>query len=67
MPGPEDEQWTTAELQRDFEVISFFAPYVSVRRKRDGVVGDMQFNHSPRIYFNFVPRHLPGGEPISIR
>ena len=28
--------WDTEELARDFEVLSFAAPYVVVRRKSDG-------------------------------
>lgn len=47
--------WTTAELQEDFEVESFLAPYVVVRRKSDGVKGCMMFDHSPRIYYTFEP------------
>ena len=52
MPGDEPT-WDTSELQRDFEVLGFGAPFVSVRRKADGVKGTLQFNHSPRIYWGF--------------
>jgi hypothetical protein len=48
-----DERWTTDELRRDFEVLSFLAPFVYVRRKADGAKGTMEFTHSPRFYFNF--------------
>lgn len=48
------EQWTTEELQRDFTVIGFQAPFVVVVRKTDNVKGSLEFQHSPRIYFNFV-------------
>ena len=47
--------WNTEELSRDFEVIGFMAPLVVVRRKSDGVKGSLEFQHSPRIYFNFSP------------
>ena len=47
--------WNTAQLQRDFYVDGFLAPYVQVRRKKDGVVGSLTFQHSPRYYFNFEP------------
>ena len=47
--------WNTDELQADFDVRGFMAPYVVVVRKRDGVVGSLEFQHSPRFYFNFVP------------
>jgi hypothetical protein len=47
--------WDTTELQRDFEVQSFFAPFVFVRRKSDGTSGSLMFRHSPRFYFCFNP------------
>jgi hypothetical protein len=47
-------RWSTEELARDFEVISFLAPFVVVQRKSDGVKGSMEFTHDPRWYFNFV-------------
>lgn len=45
--------WDTTELQRDFEVVGFSAPYVVVIRKADRVKGSLEFNHRPRVYFNF--------------
>ncbi len=51
--------WTTQELSQDFEVISFMAPLVVVRRKADGVKGSLEFQHNPRFYFNFAP-HTKG-------
>jgi hypothetical protein len=45
--------WTTAELQEDFEVIGFLAPFVAVKRKADGVRGLLEFTHAPRLYFNW--------------
>ncbi|MBY0522807.1 MAG: hypothetical protein K2R98_05395 [Gemmataceae bacterium] len=51
--------WTTQELAQDFEVIGFMAPYVVVRRKADGVKGSLEFQHQPRLYFNFAP-HTEG-------
>lgn len=45
--------WTTNELLAAYEVADFAAPYVAVRRKSDGVVGSLEFQHSPRFYFNF--------------
>jgi hypothetical protein len=47
--------WSTEELGRDFEVIGFMAPLVVVRRKSDGKKGSLEFQHSPRFYFNFIP------------
>lgn len=46
--------WNTEELQREFTVHSFLAPFVSVTRKSDGVKGTMIFEHSPRIYYSFA-------------
>lgn len=45
--------WNTAELQIEFDVIGFLAPYAIVRRKADGKTGSVMFRHSPRIYFSF--------------
>jgi hypothetical protein len=47
--------WDTRELARDYEVIGFLAPYVGVKRKADGVRGSLEFQHHPRLYFNFQP------------
>jgi len=47
--------WSTAELCAEFEVLGFLAPYVVVQRKTDGCKGSLEFQHSPRLYFNFVP------------
>ena len=46
--------WDTAQLAEDFEVLGFMAPYVVVRRKSDGRKGSLEFQHHPRLYFNFV-------------
>jgi hypothetical protein len=45
--------WSHEELARGFEVIGFAAPYVVVRRRSDGVLGSLEFQHHPRFYFNF--------------
>jgi hypothetical protein len=49
-----NQTWTTAELQRDFEVLGFAAPFAVVRRIADGAVGTVEFTHQPRRYFGFV-------------
>jgi hypothetical protein len=54
MPEADEPQWTTLEVSEQFELLSFIAPLVVVRRRSDGVKGTLQFNHSPRIYFGFV-------------
>ena len=45
--------WDTDELRRDFEVLTFCAPWVVVKRRADGVVGSIEFQHSPRLYWGF--------------
>jgi hypothetical protein len=47
--------WNTEELDGDFEVLSFTAPYVIVCRKSDGALGRLEFQADPRFYFNFEP------------
>ncbi len=46
--------WNTDELGREFDVIGFAAPLVVVRRKSDGMKGSLEFQHSPRLYFNWM-------------
>lgn len=53
LAAEQGQTWTSDELRRDFEVTGFMAPFVVVRRKSDGVVGSLEFTHSPRVYFNF--------------
>lgn len=48
--------WDTDEMQRDFTVEGFGAPFVVVRRKADGARGTLAFQHSPRFYFAFQVR-----------
>ena len=45
--------WNTSELQQEFDVIGFMAPFVAVKRKSDGETGSVEFQASPRFYFNF--------------
>jgi hypothetical protein len=54
-PKPAEQTWDTAELQRDFEVLGFSAPFVVVKRRSDGQRGVLEFKHSPRVYFDFQP------------
>lgn len=49
------QEWTTEELREDFDVLSFMAPFVVVRRKSDGIKGSLKFTHSPRVYFEWLP------------
>lgn len=47
--------WDSQQLRQDFKVLQFEAPYVVVRRKSDGILGSLEFQHEPRFYFNFEP------------
>lgn len=49
--------WNTAELSAAFKIIGFAAPYVVVQRKADGLKGSLEFQHSPRFYFNLILDH----------
>jgi hypothetical protein len=46
--------WNTTELQRDFSVQQFMAPFVFVIGKVNGISGTLMFQHSPRFYFGFA-------------
>jgi hypothetical protein len=45
--------WNTEELQRDFDVQGFLAPFVGVVRRSDGVKGSLMFVPYPRFYYGF--------------
>lgn len=45
---------TTSEAVQKYEFIAFCAPFVEVRRRSDGRYGTLEFQHSPRFYFNFI-------------
>lgn len=47
------QTWTTADLQREFEITGFMAPFVVVKRRSDGAVGSLECQHHPRIYFSW--------------
>lgn len=49
-----EKTWDTQELQEEFEVLGFMAPYVVVRRKSDGKKGSLQFDHYPRQYYGWL-------------
>ena len=45
--------WDSMELAKAFEIIGFMAPLVVARRKADGRMGSLEFQHQPRFYFNW--------------
>jgi hypothetical protein len=46
--------WDTQELTRDYEVKGFMAPFIVVKRKSDGALGSLMFQHMPRFYYGFT-------------
>jgi len=48
--------WDTSQLQEDFEVLGFLAPFVAVKRRSDGVRGSLMFQNNPRFYYSFQPK-----------
>ncbi len=48
------QTWDTTELQQDYDVTGFCAPFVVVTRKSDNVRGSLEFTHHPRFYFSFT-------------
>lgn len=50
-----NEVWDTKELQENFEVMGFAAPFCMVKKKSTGEEGAVMFQHMPRFYFRFVP------------
>ena len=55
--------WDTQEVQKDFEVIGFLAPFIGVKERATGKEGTMLFQHSPRYYFQFKVK----GEQVWIK
>jgi len=53
LEAEQGQVWDTDELTKDFDVLSFLAPFVVVRRKSDRKKGTLVFQHSPRFYFGF--------------
>jgi hypothetical protein len=49
--------WDATQVTVDFEVLGFRAPLVVVRRRADGKRGSMEFTHSPRLYYGFIPEN----------
>ena len=47
--------WDTSELQKDFSVTGFMAPFVVVIEKSTGKKGTMVFQDRPRFYYDFKP------------
>lgn len=57
LEAEQGQVWDTDQLSDDFEAIGFMAPLIVVRRRADGVKGSLEFQHSPRLYFNWKPHN----------
>jgi hypothetical protein len=47
------ECWTTDELQEEFEVLGFMAPFCVARRRETREKGALTFVHHPRLYYHW--------------
>jgi len=45
----------TTQATAKYEFIGFLSPYVSVKDRKTGIKGSLEFTHMPRFYFNFIP------------
>ena len=45
--------WDTEEMARDFDGLSFAAPFMIVAEKSTGKKGSLMFQDRPRFYFSF--------------
>ena len=48
----EGQTWNAEEFEREFAVLSFLAPYVTVVRRSDNMVCSLEFKYEPRIYWD---------------
>lgn len=47
--------WNSKEVSEEFVIEGFLAPYCTVIRRSDSAEGTLEFCHSPRFYYNFIP------------
>jgi hypothetical protein len=48
--------WDTRQLAEEFVITSIIGHTVVVRRKTDDLVGTLQYQEAPRLYFGFRPQ-----------
>lgn len=46
--------WSTDEVTKEFQIISFNAPFCDVKEKSTGKRGLIEFQARPRFYFDFI-------------
>ena len=49
------KKYSSDELRELFEVIGFSSGFCVVQEKQTGEKGSFEFDHSPRVYFNYYP------------
>lgn len=49
----EGKCWTTDELQEEFDVLGFQAPFVVATRRETNEKGSLLFVHAPRVYYRW--------------
>lgn len=49
------DKMDTQEMQEKYEVMGFAYGLCVVKRKEDNIVGTLDFDHAPRLYYNFQP------------
>lgn len=52
--------WSQQEIAREFIIVSIVGLTVIVRRKADDVVGSLDYQNAPRLYYNFRPAPVSG-------
>ena len=51
--------WDVQEFTEQFDVFSVMGPKLIVRRKSDGYSGTIEYQSSPRYYFNLAVGEMP--------
>jgi hypothetical protein len=52
---PVKTSWTAEEFARDFVPLEWWFPHVCARRRSDGLLVELTFDHSPRKYYDLKP------------
>jgi hypothetical protein len=54
LEGVYPQVWDPKQVAEDFEILDFRAPFMVAKRKADGQIGSLMFQHYPRFYFEWV-------------
>lgn len=50
--------WNVEKVREEFDILSFYKSNVIVKRKKDKQLGTLDYQHSPRFYYNFIIENL---------